>query len=173
MPEARTASDAARLHPFLGAIETGDHAALTDMLAPDVELYSAVTDTPFRGKEVVSELYASVIEAFEELETVDELADGDTYALFWRGRIQRRRVEGVDRIRLDEQGKVREITIFGRPLSGLATFLTAIGPRFARRRRGAAAAAAIGLPARPLPAIFAALDPVTKWVVGQRSARRS
>lgn len=146
-----------------------------DTLAPDVVLHSAVTRTTFDGRETVGEVYAAVIDSFEEVEVVDEFSSEDTHAFFWRGRIDGRFVEGADRLRLDGAGKVREITVVGRPLSGLATFLTGIGARFARRRRGRAVAAMLRATARPLPPMFAALDPVTQWLArpGRRSRDRA
>lgn len=173
MPAAPQVDQATPRHPFIVAIEARDHAALADTLAPDVVLHPAVTRTVFGGRETVAELYASVLEAFEELEVVDELRGGDTHAFFWRGRIDGRFVEGSDRLRLDGAGKVREITVVGRPLSGLATFLTGIGPRFARRRRGRVVATMLRLTARPLPPIFATLDPVTRWLARPGRARES
>lgn len=151
-------------HPFAAAIQAGDHPALVETLTPAVVLHSAVTSTPFEGRETVAELYSSVIASFEELEIVDEFSGPGTYAFFWRGRIDGRFVEGADRLRLDDAGKVRDITVVGRPLSGLATFLTDIGARFARGRRGPAVGTALRLTARPLPPMFTALDPVTRWL---------
>jgi hypothetical protein len=162
---------AQRRHPFPAAIEARDHPALLDTLASDVVLHSAVTRTTFDGRETVGELYASVIDSFEEIEVVDEFSGGDTHVFFWRGRIDGRFVEGADRLRLDDAGKVREITVLGRPLSGLATFLTGIGARFARRRRGPVVATMLRLTARPLAPMFATLDPLTRWLV--QPARRA
>ena len=88
-----------------------------------------MTAAPFEGKETVGELYASVIDSFEEVEVIDDFSSGDAYAFFWRGRIDGRFVEGADRLRLDADDKVLEITVLARPLSGLSTFLTAIGAR--------------------------------------------
>ena len=127
-------------------------------------LHSAVTAAPFEGKQTVAELYAAVLDSFEQVEVIDEFEAGDTHAFFWRGRIEGRFVEGADRFRLDAQGKVREITIVGRPFSGLATFLTGIGFRFARRRRGGLVALALRLSALPLPPLFSLLDPVSRWI---------
>jgi ketosteroid isomerase-like protein len=166
-----TDARATRRHPFTAALEAGDQAALVETLAPDVTLHSAVTGTPFEGDDTVSELYASVIASFEEVEVVDELSDGDTVVFFWRGRIEGRFVEGADRLRLDGAGKVREITITGRPLSGVATFLTGIGPRFARQRRGRAVASALRLTARPLPSMLGLLDPVSRWMARPGGSR--
>lgn len=158
------------IHPFTAALSKRDHSSLVATLADDVVLHSAITAAPFEGRETVGELYASVIDSFEQIEVVDELAAGDTHAFFWRGRIDGRFVEGADRFRLDADGKVREITIVGRPFSGLATFLTGIGFRFARRRRGAVVAWALRLSALPLPALFGLLDPVSRWLTAGRRA---
>ena len=79
-----------------------------------------------------------------------------------------RAVAGADRIRLNPDGKVREITVLGRPLSGVATFLTGIGPRLARRRRGGAVATLLRVTALPLPPLLALLDPVTRWILRSR-----
>jgi ketosteroid isomerase-like protein len=155
-------------HAFTAAIAAGDANALIDTLAPDVVLYSAVTGTPFVGREVVADTYRSVLESFDELRIVDEFEGGDTHAFFWEGRMEGRFVAGADRIRLNPDGKVREITVLGRPLSGVATFLTGIGPRLARRRRGGVAATLLRVTALPLPPLLALLDPVSRWILRQR-----
>ena len=152
-----------RRHAFAAAIRARDHAALVETLTEDVVLHSAVTAAPFEGKETVGELYASVIDSFEEVEVIDDFSSGDAYAFFWRGRI--------DGLRLDADDKVLEITVLARPLSGLSTFLTAIGARFARRRRGERVGALLRAGARPLPPTFALLDPVTRWLVRGKGGR--
>src|SRR5881396_2957195 len=107
MPATPETDQPTRRHPFAAAIEAGDPAALAETLAPDVVLHSAVTLTAFEGRPTVEEVYASVIESFDEVEVVDEFSDGDTYAFFWRGRMEGRLVEGADRLRLNEEGEVR------------------------------------------------------------------
>ncbi len=77
-------------------------------------------------------------------------------------------VAGADRIRLNPDGTVREITVLGRPLSGVATFLTGIGPRLARRRRGGVVATLLRVTALPLPPLLGLLDPVTRWILRSR-----
>jgi len=155
-------------HPFPTAIAAGDVNALIDTLAPDVVLYSALTATPFVGRELVADTYRSVLESFDELRVVDEFENGETYAFFWEGRLEGRFVAGADRIRLNPDGKVREVTILGRPLSGVATFLTTIGPRLARRRRGGVVAKILRVTALPLPPLLALLDPMTRWILRPR-----
>ena len=152
-------------HAFPAAIAARDVDALIDTLAPDVVLHSAVTATPFEGREIVADTYRSVLESFEELRIVDEFESGDTHAFFWEGRMGGRPVAGADRIRLDSEGKVREITVLGRPMSGVATFLTEIGFRLARRRRGRVVAWLLRLSALPLPPLLSLLDPVSRRIV--------
>ena len=155
-------------HAFPAAIAARDVNGLIDTLAPDVVLYSAVTGTPFEGREVVADTYRSVLESFEELRIVDEFDNGDTHAFVWEGRMEGRFVAGADRIRLNPDGTVREITVLGRPLSGVATFLTGIGPRLARRRRGGLVATVLRVTALPLPPLLGLLDPVTRWILRSR-----
>jgi hypothetical protein len=155
-------------HPFTAALAAGDADALIETLAPDVVLYSAVTHTPFEGREVVADTYRSVIESFEELRIVDEFDNGDVHAFWWEGRIDGRAVWGADRIRLDGDGRVREVTVTGRPLSGVATFVSGIGPRVARRRRGERVAKLLRITGLPLPAMLALLDPVSRWILRSR-----
>ncbi len=155
-------------HAFTAALAARDIDALVDALAPDAVLYSAVTAAPFEGRDVLADLYASLFESFEHLSVVDEFQSGSTHAFFWEGRIDGRYVAGADRLRVDEEGRVREITVVGRPLSGLSTFLTGIGSRFARRRRGPFVGALLRLSALPLAPLFSLLDPVTRWLLRGR-----
>ena len=157
-------------HAFPAAIAARDVDALIDTLAPDVVLHSAVTNAPFEGREVVADTYRSVLESFEELRVVDEFENGDTHAFFWEGRMEGRYVAGADRLRLNPDGKVGEITVLGRPMSGVATFLTGIGPRLARRRRGGLVAKLLRATSLPLPPLLALLDPVSRWIVRARSS---
>ena len=85
---------------------------------------------------MIADVYRSLFDAFEELQVTDQFQNGDTHAFFWEGRIDGRYVAGADRFRVDDAGKVREITIVGRPLTGLAGFITGLGFHFARQAPG-------------------------------------
>jgi hypothetical protein len=165
MSAVQESATAAPGHPFPAAISRLDHGSLVETLASDVVLHPAVAETPFEGRETVAELYASVIESFDYVEIVDEFQGEGTYAFFWRGRMEGRFVEGADRLRLDGEGKVQEITVVGRPLTGLATFISGIGARFARRRRGRLVGTMLRLAALPLAPLFSLLDPVSRWLL--------
>ena len=66
------------MQAYRAAFTARDHAALVDMFAPDIVFRSAVTDTPFEGREEVAELYRVVLEVLRDIEFTDELGDGDT-----------------------------------------------------------------------------------------------
>ena len=155
-------------HAFPAAIASRDPGALIDTLAPDVVLHSAVTRFPFEGRDLVADTYRSVLESFEEIRIVDEFENGDTLAFFWDGRMGGRPVSGADRVRFDSEGSVHEITVVGRPMSGVATFLTEIGFRLARRRRGGLVARLLRVTSLPLPPLLSLLDPVSRWILRSR-----
>jgi hypothetical protein len=156
-------------HPFTTALAAQDVDALVETLAPDAVLHSAVTGTPFEGPDVLRDIYASLFEAAEELRVTDEFHNGDVHAFFWEARIDGRYVAGADRIELDGAGKVRDITIVGRPLTGLVGFLSGLGYHFARRRRGRFVARVLRILALPLGPLFASLDVVTRWLARGKS----
>jgi ketosteroid isomerase-like protein len=158
-------------HAFTAAIAARDVDALVDSLAPDVVLHSAVAVSPFEGKDVVADVYRSVLESFEELRIVDEFRSGDTHCFWWEGRMDGRFVAGADRVRSDADGRAREITVLGRPLSGVSTFVSAIGLRFGTRRRGPAVGRALRLSALPLPVLFKLLEPITRWLARGNAGR--
>jgi len=155
---------------FRAAVAARDVDALVPTLAPDVVLHSPITSAPFQGREVLADLYRSLFESLEELRVTDDFANGDTHAFFWEGRANGRFVAGADRLRLDSNGLVSDITVVGRPLTGVGMFLTEVGYRFAGRRRGALVATMLRFMSMPLVAQFRIVDPLTAWVI--RGKRR-
>jgi SnoaL-like domain len=121
-------------HPFRMAWRTRDLDAWIEALSPEIVLHSPVVRTPFRGRSAARELYGVLFETFGEVELVGELADADSHAFFWRANVAGRVIEGADRLRYDEQGKIVEITVLIRPLVDIAVFAAAIGPPLAARK---------------------------------------
>jgi hypothetical protein len=155
---------------FRAAVTARDVDALVATLAPDVVLHSPITSSPFQGPDVLADLYHSLFESLEELRVVDDFQNGDTHAFFWEGRANGRFVAGADRLRFDSNGLINDITVVGRPLTGVGMFLTEVGYRFARRRRGGLVARALRLMSMPLVAQFGIIDPLTAWII--RGKRR-
>jgi ketosteroid isomerase-like protein len=123
-------------HPFRAAVEARDLEALSDVLREDVVFWSPVAHQPFRGRDVVLEVLANVLEVFEAFTYVDDLAGEGTHALVFTATVGSRAVEGLDHLRLDEDGRVRELTVMIRPLSGAIALAEAMGPRVAHLAKG-------------------------------------
>jgi hypothetical protein len=58
----------------------------------------------------------------------------------------------------DEEGQIAELTIFGRPLSAVATLFAALPPRLSARRPGRPTGALVAFVARPLAFVVRAAD---------------
>jgi hypothetical protein len=147
--------------PLRAAFEARDLEGIGRALAPDVVLRSPIFDVPFTGIDEASDLFAVLLEVLWPLEYLDEIP-GDPHILHFRTEIKGAELEGIDLLRLDDQGRVKEITVFFRPFPGVAAFLSAMGPKLGRRRGGtgrAAALAAGGAPVSALMRISAAVGP--------------
>jgi hypothetical protein len=133
-------------------------------LAPDVVLHSPITErVKFRGPAEVRELLLSVFEAISDIRYSADVGDDRTRALFYRAHVNGTPVEEATRIELDEQGRIREITLFFRPLPGLATVTAELGPRVTARRHGRLRSILARLLLAPLGFVTRAGDRVVTW----------
>src|SRR4051812_38319411 len=117
------------MHAFRAAVEARDHEAMVAAMAPDVLFYSPVAHRPFDGREAVAGLFAALLDTFEDFAYTDEIADGDTVALLFTARVGDKRLQGLDWLRLGDDGLVREFTVMIRPLSGIVALGEAMGPK--------------------------------------------
>lgn len=124
-------------HPFRLAVEARDHDAIVATLASDVQFHSPVAFRPFDGREATAGVLAAIASVFEDFEYTDELASGDTVALLFRARVGDKSVQGIDYLRLDDDGKIEEFTVMLRPLSAIM----AVGEQMAAKVEGLAKAA--------------------------------
>ena len=116
---------------FRAAVEAADHAAMVAALAPDAVLRSPVSFKPFEGPEAVAGLFAILLETFEDFRYIDEFEADGKAALVFQARVGDREVEGLDLLRFDAQGRIRELTVMVRPLSALVALGEAVGPKLA------------------------------------------
>jgi ketosteroid isomerase-like protein len=123
-------------HPFRAAVEAGDIDAASATLSEDVVFFSPVAFTPFRGRAVVAEVLANVFAVFEDFRYVDELEGEGTHALVFEANVEGKAVQGLDHLRFDEAGLVREFTVMVRPLSGVIALAEQMAPRVAHLPKG-------------------------------------
>ena len=151
------------------AMEASDHAALMETLAEDVVLRSPIVDVAFEGREEAGELFAVLLEVFEEISYVVDLTADDLHVFAFRLKIRGRPVEGVDLVRFNDQNEVSEITVFFRPLSGIAEFIAATGPKVAKRLDGSPAAVRATTP--PVTAMMKLAGRLAPRLLNMRRAR--
>jgi hypothetical protein len=109
-------------HPFRLAAEAKDLEAARATLREDVVLHSPILFRGFEGREIVLGVLTHVVATLEDFRYVDELAEGDTVVLRFKARVGDRELEGIDFLELDEDGLVKELTVFMRPMSALTAF---------------------------------------------------
>src|SRR5688572_18000929 len=104
-------------HPSALAVKARDLDAMIDTLAPDVVFRSPLISAPVEGREQVGDLFRVLAETFlfgDDTRYTEEIAAGDRVVLFFEAKLKGRQVHGADLLRLDDQGKIREMTVFVR-----------------------------------------------------------
>jgi hypothetical protein len=148
MESVQERNAAATSRTFAAAMRERDFETLGETLADDVVLHSPITGSfPFEGREQVLDLLRIVRGALEDLNAVAEFLDDETHALMFDARIGRQKIQAVDVLRFDAEGRIREFRIFIRPLPGLTALAAALAPQVAARG-GRGLAALVGPPAR-------------------------
>jgi hypothetical protein len=113
------------LKRWLDYIASHDHAALWNMLHPDAVFESPVVHTPQRGREIV----------YKYLTSADKVLGGPgfTYVGTWEGRgeagdsiilefvneVRGIRVNGIDMISFDADGRIIHFKVMVRPLKAI------------------------------------------------------
>jgi hypothetical protein len=116
---------------FRAAVERQDLDAVSALLAPDIVFHSPVTFHPFIGRETVTRLLELVAQTFEDFRYTDELFTDGAHALIFHASVGGKELEGIDLLRLDEDGLIADFTVMVRPLSGLIPFAQAMGEKAA------------------------------------------
>jgi ketosteroid isomerase-like protein len=155
--QAETTLSPPATHPFRDAFIAGDFDAVRDLLTPDVVLNSPIISTPFVGRDAVLELLEAIHETLEDIRFVLDVADGDLRVLSWHTRIGKTEMQGADILRLDEDGRIAEFTVFFRPLKGITLLGSALGKNLARRR-SRSRALIVGAASAPMVALSRASD---------------
>ena len=153
---------------FREAVEAGDVDTVLATLAPDVIAHSPVTASGhFHGHDDLRDVLAAMSESVTDVRYFDDSGDERVRHISSRARIGPQPIEETMRIELDDQARIREITVFVRPLAGAAAFLDAIGPRLARRH-GRARATAFSTLSKPLATITRLGDKIGVRLAGLR-----
>jgi SnoaL-like domain len=152
--------------PLGAAMQARDLATVLDAFAPDAVLHSPLTGRlTFQGREQIRAVMQVVLDVYEDLHYTDELQSGDSWVLVGKARVAGNELEMVDHMRLDEHGKIRELTVFFRPLPATAVAMRLLGTGLGRRQ-GRVRAQLISLLTRPLGFMTRVGDRVGVRLVG-------
>jgi hypothetical protein len=116
---------------FRRAIEAHDLDQLLSVFREDAVLHSPITFQPFEGKAAIRRLLAIIFAVFQDFHYTDELdaPDGQTKVLVFRAKVGKRDAEGIDLVRFDDAGMVRDLTVMVRPRSSMEALLAEVQPR--------------------------------------------
>ena len=104
---------------FRAAAEAKDFSAIDELFAEDVSFRSPVVFKPYEGREAVAMLLAAVVQVFEDFRYTDQTETGDTATLAFSARVGDRELDGIDLLRFDDEGRIREMAVYMRPMSGV------------------------------------------------------
>jgi limonene-1,2-epoxide hydrolase len=115
-------------HPFRAAVESADHAAMVEQLAPDVIFHTPVRFQPVEGRDAVAQVLAAVLRVFSDFRYTDELVaeDGATVLVF-EATVGDREVQGIDLLRMNDDGLIADFSVMVRPLSATLALRDAMG----------------------------------------------
>ena len=108
-----------RSDAFRAAAEAKDFNAAQDLFTDDVRFRSPVVYKPYEGRDALMVLLGAVTQVFEDFRYVEQVESGDAAVLMFEARVGERDVQGVDILRYDGEGKIREMVVMVRPMSGV------------------------------------------------------
>jgi hypothetical protein len=107
-------SDAFRL-----AAETKDFSRVDELFAEDAVFRSPVVFRPYEGRDAIKVLLEAIVQVFEDFRYLEQVETGDVAVLMFEAMAGDRQVQGVDILKFGGDGRVVEMTVMLRPMSGL------------------------------------------------------
>lgn len=104
---------------FRAAAEAKDFSAAPDVFADDVVFRSPVVFKPYEGRDALMVILDAVMRVFEDFRYVEQVETDDTATLMFEANVGDRSLQGIDILRFDGDGRVRELIVMVRPMSGM------------------------------------------------------
>ena len=118
-----------RSDAFRAAAEAKDFTAVDELFAEDVAFRSPVVFKPYEGRDALRFVLSAVVQVFEDFRYTDQLEDGETATLLFKARVGEREIDGLDVLRFDDDGRIRELMVMVRPMSGMHALAEAMRSR--------------------------------------------
>ena len=124
------------MREFESAAHAHDVDGVIACFANDIVIRSPVTQRiRFAGIEQASELFRCVMNVISDIEFYETIGEGEkSQVIFWRGRVGNHYLEEANLLRLGDDGRITEMTVFMRPIPGLMALATGLAAALATRR---------------------------------------
>ncbi|MFW2404065.1 MAG: nuclear transport factor 2 family protein [Gammaproteobacteria bacterium] len=99
--------------------ERDDPELIVPLFADDVEFFSPAIFAPKQGKHQVFELLRTVFEIFEGYRVTDTWTRGNEVLFEFEARVGKYTLQGIDRFVLDDDGRVAQMKVWIRPMTGM------------------------------------------------------
>ena len=102
-------------------MQSGDAALLEELIHPDAVFHSPVVHTPQVGREIVMKylLAAGEVLGNDSFAYVREIVDGENVVLEFVNELDGIKINGVDMIRFDMEGRIIDFKVMVRPLKAI------------------------------------------------------
>lgn len=116
------------MRAFRDAVEAGDVERALALMTEDVVFRSPVVHRPYAGREQVAAILRAVTRVLVDFryERVIGAEDARDHALVFRARVGDREVEGCDFVHTDGDGRIDELVVMVRPMSGMLALAEAM-----------------------------------------------
>jgi limonene-1,2-epoxide hydrolase len=111
---------------FISAVESWDRDAAAAALADDVSFRSPVVFKAYEGRDATLAVLDAVSRVFEDFAYIDRIEGDRTAALIFRARVGERELEGLDHLTFDDDGRVSELRVMVRPMTGMVALAEAM-----------------------------------------------
>lgn len=144
MQPTRHPAIAQSLRQWHSMIASRDLSALPSLVHAEAVFRSPMAHKPYPGRDAVVFILNTVLGVFENFAYHRTLHsdDGLSVVLEFSAEVHGKQLKGIDLVRFDEQGLIREFEVMVRPMSGLQALGEEMGRRVADKLPAFAAAAA-------------------------------
>jgi hypothetical protein len=108
-----------RSDAFRAAAEAKDFSAVDDLFSEDVTFRSPVVFKPYEGREALRVVLSAVVQVFENFRYTDQVEEDDTALLLFKATVGERELDGVDILRFADNGRISQLMVMVRPMSGM------------------------------------------------------
>jgi SnoaL-like domain len=104
---------------FRAAVEAKELEAIEELFAEDASFRSPVVFKPYEGRDQIAVVLGAALRVFEDFRYVEHVETGDTAVLMFEARVGDKQLQGVDILRFAGDGRVAELIVMVRPMSGV------------------------------------------------------